>query len=127
MVSCELRAGFLLRSEALSLSPEVSQKLAEATREMLKGAEGESCPIQLPGTHPVSDRVSALLWTCSRGLLREAVMLGQLVMATWQTTPKPSGFKQEAVLSPDELSDGLCGSAHHGFVSWTRNSLGGDN
>ena len=27
MVSCELRAGFLLRSDALSLSPEVSQKL----------------------------------------------------------------------------------------------------
>lgn len=27
MVSCELRAGFLLRSEALSPSPEVSQKL----------------------------------------------------------------------------------------------------
>lgn len=44
MVSCELRAGFLLRSEALSLSPEVSQKLVEVTREMLKGAEGESCP-----------------------------------------------------------------------------------
>lgn len=116
MVSWELRAGFLLRSEALSLSPEVSQKLVEATREMLKGAEGESCPVQLPLTLPVSDHASPLLWTCPQGLWWEAVMLGQFVMATQQTTPKPSGFEQEAVLSPDELSDGLCGSAHHGCV-----------